>query len=97
MCLQKTVMTPEDSLPLNCYRTLLIHQIQPRLAFICSLNLNHTFLVTSLETMCVVEECLGDQDAAEGIAVHEHRWTKCIDVMGDYLKQEGHDGPESLT
>ena len=39
------------------------------------------------KTMCVVEDCLGDQGASfflEGIALHEHRWTKCIDVIGDY-------------
>ena len=32
-----------------------------------------------------VEECLGDQDASvlrERIEIHEHRWIKCIYVMG---------------
>ena len=38
--------------------TLLIHQIQPRLTCISFLNSNHTFLVVSLETIRVVEECL---------------------------------------
>ena len=75
----------EDPLTLNYYRTLLIHQIQPRLTCICSLNSNQTFLAASLETICVVDECLGNQGAnvfPERIAKHEHRWTKCIDVKG---------------
>ena len=72
--LQKKDMTPKDTLALNCYKTLLIHHIQPRPTFICSLNSNHTFLVASLETIHVEEECLGvGQDATvfhEGIAMH---------------------------
>ena len=86
-CLQKKDMTPERTLALYCYRNLLIGNIQPRLTFICSLNSNHIFLFESLEKIRVVEEFFGDQSASvfrEGIAVHEHRWTKCIDVMGDY-------------
>ena len=61
--LQKKDMTPKDTLALNCYRTLLIHPIEPCLTFICFLNSNDTFLVANLETVRVVEDCLGDQDA----------------------------------
>ena len=93
-CLPKKDMTPEDTLALNCYRTLLIHQIQPRLTFICSLNSNHTFLVASSETVHVVQECWGGGGGGpgavvfhEGIAMHEHRSTKCIDVRGDYIEK----------
>ena len=58
-CLQKKDITPEDTFALKCYRTLLIHQIQFCLNFICSLNSNHSFLVAILETIRVVEDCLG--------------------------------------
>ena len=77
-CLQKTDMTPEDTVALICYRTLLIHQIQPPLTFICSLNSDQTFLVASLETIHVAKECMGDPGATifrEGIAMYEHRFT----------------------
>ena len=91
-CLQKKKhMTPEDTLALNCYRTFLIHQIQPRLTFISSLNSNHTFLVASLEKS-IVEDFMGNQGATvfrEGIAMHEHRWTKCIDVEGGTILNSG--------
>ena len=90
--IQKKDMIPEYTLALNCYRTLLIHHIQPRLTFICSLNsiTRNTILVASLETLCVVEECLGSQCATvflEGIAMHEHRLTRCIAVNGNYIKK----------
>ena len=70
---------------LNCYRALLIHKVQLRLTFICSLNTNHTFLVTRLETIRIVEDCLRGQGVTvfrEGIAMHEHRSTKWTDVKG---------------
>lgn len=38
-----------------------------------------------------VEEFLRDQEANffhDGIAMLEHRWTKCIDVKGDYIEKE---------
>ena len=54
-CMQKNDMTAA----LNCYRTRLIHQIQHRPPFICSLNSNHIFLVASLETIRVLEEYWG--------------------------------------
>ena len=41
-----------------------------------------------METTHVVEECLGDQAATiflEGITMHEHGWTKCIDGGGGAL------------
>ena len=86
-CLQKKDMTSEDTLALKCYMTLLIHQ---SLTFICSLMSKHPFLVASLETIRVVEECLGDQGASvfcDGIAMHEHRLTEDIDVKGDYTEK----------
>ena len=61
--MQKKDMTPKKNVALNCYITLLCDQIQLHLTFISSLNSNHTFLVTSLETIRVVEEYLGDKDA----------------------------------
>ena len=82
-------MAPEGTLALKYYRNLIIDHIQARLTFICSLNSNHTFLVASLDKARVVEECLGDQGTIvfrEGTAMHEHHWTKCIDVMGDYIE-----------
>ena len=94
-CLQDKDMTPEDTLAMNCYRTLLNNQIQTCPVFICSLNSNHTFLVASSETLRVVKECWGGGGGArasttvfrEGIAMHKHRLTKCIDVKGDYIKK----------
>ena len=43
-----------------------IHQIQPCLNFICSLNSHHAFLVASLETIRVVEECWGGGGRGQG-------------------------------
>ena len=57
--LQKKDMTPKEIMALNCNSTLVIHQIQPYLTFICSLNPSHAFLVASLETVGVVEEYVG--------------------------------------
>ena len=83
-CLQQKDMTPEKTVALNCYGALLI---QICLTFICSLKSNHAFLVASMQTICVVEEHLGNQDATHvGIAMHENRWTRCIDVKRDYIK-----------
>ena len=89
-CLQKNNMTPEETVALNCYNTIVIHQIQPLLTFICSLNSNHTFLVANLETIRGVEEYLEDQDATffhEGTAMHEHRLTKYTMLIGTMLKK----------
>ena len=66
--MQKKDMTPEDTLALNCYRTLLVHQIQLHLTFICSLKSHLPATVFS-----------------EGIAIHEHHLTKCIDAKGGYF------------
>ena len=88
-CLQKKDMTHEETVALNCHSTLLFRQIQPRLTFICSLNSNNTSLVAGVETIRVVQEHLGDQDATllhERIAVLDHRWTKSVDVNGGYIK-----------
>ena len=88
--LRKKDMTPEGTLALKCYRNPLIDHIQPCLTFICSLNSNHTFLFTSLKKFHGLEECLGDQGASifrERIAMHEHCRTKCIHVMGGYIKK----------
>ena len=87
-CLQKKDLKPEDTSALNCYRTLLIHQNQPSPTFVYFLNSDHTFLVATLETIRFVEDCLVDQGATvfrEGIAMHGHHWTKCIDVKEDSI------------
>ena len=84
----KKDLKPEDTSALNCYRTLLIHQNQPRLTFVYFLNSDNTCPVASLKTIRFVEDCLVDQGAAvyrEGIAMHEHHWTNCIDVKGDFI------------
>ena len=88
-------VTPEDTLALNCHKTLLIHLIQPHLTRFCSLNSNHTLLVASFETISVVEEYWGGGGGGgqgaifflEGIAMHEHGLTMCIDFKGDYIKR----------
>ena len=48
---EKKDMIPEGTLALNWYRKLLIDQIQPLLTFICSLNSNHNFLVSTFENL----------------------------------------------
>ena len=92
-CLQKKDMTPEDTL--NCHRTHLIHRIQPRLTFICSLNSNHTFLVTSLETNPVVEVLGGG--GGDGIAICENCLAKRIDGKWNYINPiPNHPNPSKL-
>ena len=51
---------------------------------------NILILVTKVYSMAAVEEFLGVQTAAfffEGIAKLEHRWSKCVDVKGDYVEK----------
>ena len=84
----KKDMTPVGTLALNCYRNLLIDHSQPRLTYLFPKLKSH---LATFEKVRVVEECSGDRGASifrEGTAMHEHRWTKCIYVMGDYIKKQ---------
>ena len=91
-CLQNKDITPEDTLALNCYRTLIIHKIQPRLTFVCPPKVkSHLHSLQFGKKICVAEECLGamaQPSSLRGIAMHEHRLTKGIDVNGDYTKSK---------
>ena len=79
-------MAPGGTLVLKCYRNLVIDHIQPLTYFYLFPKLkSHLPGCHFGKKVRVVEKWSGDQCAnvsPNGIAMHEHRWTKCIDVMG---------------
>ena len=74
-------MTPTETVALNCYCTLLIHSIQPRLTYLfpkCKSHLPDRHFGNNDKVIHAVEDYLGATFFHEVIAMLEHCQTKCI-------------------